>query len=78
MVGIPNGWRTFATHGYNDRIDDLETELEIAVEIAGTNNITFLVYGGGSQVQEYCKSNPIITHVQEQRNQVKISAERGE
>jgi len=72
MLGVPRGWKSFATHGYDSRIDDLEAEIDIAVEIAGTENLTFLVYGGGNKVREFCKTVPIVTHVEERRNQVKL------
>lgn len=67
MLGVPQGWKTFATRGYNERLDDLEMELEIAQEIAGTDNITFLVYGGGQAVREFCQSNPVVTHTDDRR-----------
>ena len=72
MLGVPAGWKTYATHGYNDRIDDLEMEVDLAVEIAGTESITFLVYGGGKKVKEFCLGNPVVTHVDERRNLVKV------
>jgi len=72
MLGIPRGWKTFATHGYNDRIDDLQNELDIAQEIAGTDNITFMVYGGGEKVREFCENNPVVTHTDEHRNVIKV------
>ena len=71
MLGVPRGWKSYATHGYNDRIEDLQSEVDLAVEIAGTESITFLVYGGGDKVKEFCRSNPVVRHVEEQRNLVK-------
>ena len=73
MLGIPKGWRSYATHGYNDRIQDLKAELKAAIKRAGTKNITFLVYGGGNKVREYCKAHPVITHIDERRNIVKAT-----
>jgi len=72
LLGIPDGWKTYATRGYNDRLDELETEIELAVKKAGTKNITFLVYGGGSAVREFCKKDPIVTHTDERRNLIKV------
>jgi len=71
MLGIPDGWTTYATHGYNDRIYELELEYTAAQRKAGKKNITFLVYGGGNQVKDFCMQDPIITHVSEHRDQVK-------
>jgi len=71
MLGIPRGWKTYATHGYDERIKDLREEIKLAVDRAGTKNITFLVYGGGAKIREFCLSNPIVTHVDERRNLIK-------
>lgn len=73
MLGVPEGWTSYATHGYNDRLEDLDLELELAIKRAGTKNITFLVYGGGYKVKTYCMKNKYITHVDEQRNLVKAT-----
>jgi len=71
LLGVPDGWRSYATHGYNDRIIELEAEYRAAQKKAGTKNITFLVYGGGQAVKEYCAADPIISHVSEHRDKVK-------
>lgn len=71
LLGVPDGWRTYATHGYNDRIVELDAEYKAAKKKAGTKNITFLVYGGGRAVMEYCNADPVITHVSEHRDKVK-------
>ena len=71
MLGIPAGWKSYATHGYNERLEQLEEEYKAAVKRAGTNSIYFLVYGGGQLVKDYCNTNPRITHIDEYRNMVK-------
>jgi hypothetical protein len=53
-LGIPSGWRAFATRGHQDRIGDLDSEYDIACEIAGTTPL-MLVYAGGHKAQEWCK-----------------------
>ena len=52
-LGIPAGWRSFATRGYSDRIDECHAEYEQACSIAG-DGVTplFVVYGGGKSVKE--------------------------
>ena len=72
MLGIPDGWKTYATHGYNERIEDLELELDLAEQKAGTKSITFLVYGGGDKVREFCLKNPNVTHTDERRNLIEV------
>ena len=71
MLGIPDGWTSYSTHGYNDRIDDMDLEYRAAIKKAGTKKINFLVYGGGEKVKDYCMGNPAITHIDEHRNLVK-------
>jgi hypothetical protein len=67
MLGIPKGWTSYATHGYNDQLDLLEIQYQMAVKRAGTKNIFFLVYGGGEKVKRYCKKHPVILHIFEHR-----------
>lgn len=57
LLGVPQGWRAFATRGYSDRLGHLEVEYGIAeasAAIAGTKPL-FLVYGGGKKCQDFCK-----------------------
>ena len=46
MLGIPQGWKAWATRGYVERWDDTVREYEMACERAGTDSILFVVYGG--------------------------------
>lgn len=57
-LGIPAGWRTFATRGYSNRIDETHMEYEQAQAIAG-DGVTplFVVYGGGKEVKAECQRN---------------------
>jgi len=57
LLGIPGGWKAWATRGYNDRLDGTEKEYQMAIERAGTESILFVVYGGGKRVKEMCQSN---------------------
>lgn len=67
LMGVPRGWASFATRGYDDRINALEYEWHIARRVADGNRLTFVVYGGGDRVQEWCKEHrciyvtPVIT-----------------
>lgn len=56
QLGIPAGWRTFATRGYSSRIDEMHMEFEQAQSIAG-EAVTplFVVYGGGKDVKAECQ-----------------------
>jgi hypothetical protein len=54
LLGVPRGWRAYATRGSVYRLDDTLNEYEMACERAETRQITFVVYGGGKAVQAKC------------------------
>lgn len=67
LLGVPRGYNAFCTRGYEDRLNALEFEYAIASKMADGNNLTFVVYGGGEKVKEWCKGRnavyvtPVIT-----------------
>jgi hypothetical protein len=55
LLGVPKGWKSFATSGADYAIDRLETQWAIANNVANGNGpIIFLVYGGGLKVAKIC------------------------
>ena len=68
LLGVPKGWKAWATRGYNDRIDSTEREYQMAVERAGTTSILFVVYGGGKKVQELCQSKGWMWFAEQQKD----------
>ena len=56
-MGVPDGWRAFATRGYTERLDATHAEYELACKIAGDVTPLFLVYGGGKAVKAECNAN---------------------
>ncbi len=60
MLGVPQGWQSYATRGYIENLEDkeygIEFDYKLACERAGTDDILFLVYGGSERVKEYCNS----------------------
>jgi hypothetical protein len=56
LLGIPEGWKAFATRGYTNKIQYIDEQINIALKIAGTEDIIFVVYGGGEIVEECCKA----------------------
>ena len=55
QLGVPKGWKSFATSGADYAIDRLEAQWVIAERIAdGNGPINFLVYGGGPKVAALC------------------------
>ena len=51
MLGVPKGWKAYAARGYNEVVEHLEETWKFAKQWAGTNDILFLVIGGGKDVQ---------------------------
>ncbi len=57
LMGVPKGWKAYATRGYSERLQSLDEEFAIAKKHAETDGVLFVVYGGGKAVREWCKSN---------------------
>lgn len=57
LLGVPRGWRSYATRGATDRMAETEREYRLACDRAGTERIVFVVYGGGRRVCEAARSN---------------------
>lgn len=54
-LGVPDGWRAYATRGYSSRLDATEREYAAACEHAGTDDVLFVVVGGGKAVKARCQ-----------------------
>ncbi len=54
MLGVPRGWRAFATRGYARRPDDLRAEHDLACSWAGGIPL-LLVVGGGAPIEALCR-----------------------
>jgi hypothetical protein len=52
LLGVPKGWMAWATHGVNGDLESTVREYEASCAHAGTDAITFVVYGGGKLAQE--------------------------
>lgn len=57
MMGVPRGWKAYATRGYESRLDMTAEELEIARVHSGSASPLFLVYGGSARVRDWCNAN---------------------
>jgi hypothetical protein len=53
-IGIPPGWRSFATRGGEP--ERLEREYGRARGISGASGLLFVVYGGGKGTSEICRA----------------------
>jgi hypothetical protein len=67
MIGVPRGWRAFATRGYSDRLSNLAFELSIAEDWAEGEKPLFVIYGGGNSCRRFAQQhgciyiNPVVT-----------------
>lgn len=57
LLGVPSGWTSYATRGYAQRSDALVREHAVA-KAHGGPSATLLVYGGGSQIEQLCRTLP--------------------
>lgn len=68
LLGVPEGWRAYATRGYSEQLSALEAEYLLAKKHSGdSEHLLFVVYGGGQAVKRYCQQNGLI-HVDEVMN----------
>jgi uncharacterized protein DUF4417 len=62
LLGVPKGWRAYATRAFANRVQDVAREYERAANHAGCEPM-FLVYGGGRKAAELCLTLPGAMHV---------------
>lgn len=54
LLGVPKGWKHYATRGYDTKPEFLTSDYECAVKHAGTKEIVFVVFGGGTATRARC------------------------
>jgi hypothetical protein len=54
LLGVPAGWKHYATRGYDSKPEMLEADYQCAVKHAGTEEIVFAVFGGGNATRNTC------------------------
>jgi hypothetical protein len=55
LLGVPREWRAYATRSHSGG-SAIESEFSLAAAHAGTDDLCFLVYGGGAAVKKLCGS----------------------
>jgi hypothetical protein len=60
LLGVPSGYGAFCTRGYSDRINSLEFEYNLATMVANGNRLTFVVYGGGETIKQWCREHNVV------------------
>lgn len=66
LLGVPVGWRAYATRGFDARADDVVAEYGLAKVLAGREPL-LLVYGGGAKVSAVVARLPGAVHVRTER-----------
>ena len=59
-MGIPEGYNAFFTRGLDGWMESLKSDLQVAQEISGLERPNLVVYGGGAEVQEFCRKNGLL------------------
>lgn len=57
LLGVPRGWRAYATRAHANRPEMLAKEYEVAQHHADGSSVLFLVYGGGRRVEELAREH---------------------
>lgn len=67
LLGVPKGWRSYATRAITHELHMVEEDYNTAVEHAGTDDILFVVVGGYEPVKRLCQECGWV-HIQEGQN----------
>lgn len=67
--GVPEGWKSYATHAVDSREDVLLKHTNIAKTHAN-GDIKMLVYGGGKKITKICEEYGFV-HVRDARNEAR-------
>lgn len=68
LLGVPKGWKAYATRGYVAYLDVIEEQYAMAQTHSGIVNPLFVVYGGGQRVVNLSQKRGWI-HIKEQRDE---------
>lgn len=59
-MGIPKGYNAFFTRGLDGWMESLKSDLQVAQEISGLERPNLVVYGGGEEIQEFCRKHGLL------------------
>lgn len=57
--GIPKGWNSFVTRGY-EMVEILQANFDVARSISGVDYPNLVVYGGGKDVRHFCDKHNLV------------------
>lgn len=59
-MGIPKGYNAFFTRGLDGWMESLKLDLKAAQEISGLERPNLVVYGGGKEIQSFCREKGLL------------------
>ena len=59
-MGIPKGYNAFFTRGLDGWMESLKSDLAVAQEISGLERPNLVVYGGGREIQAFCRGRGLL------------------
>ena len=65
LLGVPLGWKAYATHAVDSRLEELKRHADIA-EKHSKGDFRMLVYGGSKGVAKVCEENQWV-HIRDAR-----------
>jgi hypothetical protein len=69
LLGVPQGWRAYATRAREGHGEELEMDYELGCERAGSQDILYVVFGGHWRTAELCADRGW-THIPERAEEV--------
>lgn len=69
LLGVPRGWRHYATRGYDTRLELLDADYATATAHAAGEPVTFLVVGGGQATRGLCLSRGWV-HIPQEAHEI--------
>ena len=66
-LGVPEGYNAFCTRGVKGWLNTTERHWEMAKRISGLDKPNMFVYGGGDEVEEWCRAHDLV-YVKEYMN----------
>ena len=69
-LGVPEGYNAFCTRGVTGWLNTTERHWEMAKRISGLEKPNMFVYGGGEDVEEWCKERDIV-YIKEYMNKAR-------
>lgn len=74
LMGVPRGWKHYATRAYEEWPHLLDADYQTAIQHAGTNDIVFMVIAGGKLTKQKCQEHGWV-HIEQEQQELKRAKE---